>query len=265
MHCRMPLIAGLCVAIACVVLVDAQEGELNWAAGADGAVPDGAIQAGQGADGRSMHICRGAFGGGTQLGRIADGMIGCSIAYRGREVTLKSYEVLIHPARRVAIDRAQPSIMREHAAVDTSRLPRTPYMPTAVPPAPADSSTRRGFDDSGKPYVDVRLPDGTIKRTQDNGVTLIKPDGTTEFIPNKVIRMNAPPPTPPSLPSDPAQGRVWVDRHNADLLDLISRLVQRDDAEMQKFTNGERQAVGDDLFKQIGYRTTIAEFLATQR
>src|SRR5207249_763354 len=149
---------------------------------------------------------------------------GCSVAYRGREVLLKSYEVLAHPPRRVAIDSGQLAAMRNRAAVDATRLPRTPSLPPAVPPTPPDSSTTRGFDDRGQPYVDVRLPDGTIKRTGQGGVTLIKPDGTTQFIPNSVARMNAPTPTPPSLPSDPAQGRAWVERHNDSLLDLISNL-----------------------------------------
>jgi Protein of unknown function (DUF3421) len=262
------LMTAVCVAIVCLVAyIDGQEGDLSWAPGADGAIPVGAIQSGSESDGSVVYVCRGALGGGTQVGKIASGLGGCMVAYRGRELMLKSYEVLAHPARRVPVERverADSPMMRNRAAIEAARI-KPLYSPPVVPPTPPDSSTKRGFDDQGRPYVDVRLPDGTIKRTQDAGVTLIKPDGSTEFIPNKSVRMNAPAPTPPSLPDDPAQGRAWVERHNAALLDLIRDLVARDDSEMQKFASGEQQAVGDDLFKQIGYRTTIAEFLATQR
>lgn len=135
---------------------------------------------------------------------------------------------------------------------------------TTVPDA-AGAPAKRGFDDAGEPYVDEPLPDGSIKRTQQNGVTIIASDGTKKFIPKSVIRSNVQPATPPALPSDPAQGRVWLERHNDDLLDLIRGLVRYDEAEMNKFQAGERKAAGDDLFEQISYRTRIADFLAADR
>ena len=135
---------------------------------------------------------------------------------------------------------------------------------TKVPDA-AGAPAKRGFDDAGEPYVDEPLPDGSIKRTQQNGVTIIARDGTKKFIPKGFIRSNAQPATPPALPSDPAQGRVWLERHNEDLLELIRGLVRYDEAEMNKFQAGERKRAGDDLFKQISYRTEIADFLAVNR
>jgi hypothetical protein len=142
---------------------------------------------------------------------------------------------------------------------------RIPDAPATPAPAAAGTPAKRGFDDAGQPYVDEPLPDGSVKRTQPNGVTIIAPDGTKRFIPKSVIRMNAQPPTPPSLPSDPTQGRAWLERHNDDLLDLIRGLVRYDEAEMSKFQTGERKVATDDLFKQILYRTEIAEFLALNR
>jgi hypothetical protein len=135
---------------------------------------------------------------------------------------------------------------------------------TRVPDA-TGTSAKRGFDDAGQPYIDEPLPDGSIKRTQQNGVTIIARDGTKRFIPYSVIRSNVQPATPPALPSDPAQGRVWLERHNEDLLGLIRGLVRYDETEMNKFQAGERKAAGDDLFEQISYRTRIADFLAANR
>lgn len=73
---------------------------------------------------------------------------------------------------------------------------------------------------------------------------------------------NAPTPTPPDLPDDPALGRAWVSFHDEQLLDLISLLVHGDQSEMQRFKTAENAAVGSDLFGQVEYRTRVLEFLA---
>jgi hypothetical protein len=161
---------------------------------------------------------------------------------------------------------ATPSI-RDRAVISggVTAGTRVPDVPGTQVPDAAGTSAKRGFDEAGQPYVDEPLPDGSIKRTQPNGVTIIARDGTKKFIPKSVIRMNAQPPTPPSLPSDPAQGRAWLERHNEDLLNLIRGLVRYDETEMSKFQAGERKAAADDLFKQISYRTEIADFLALNR
>ncbi len=140
----------------------------------------------------------------------------------------------------------------------------TPAAPPAIP-EPREG-TSRGFDDRGEPYVDERLPDGTIQRTQRRGKTWFTRDGKEiKFIRNPVIQMGAPPHTPPLLPADPAHGRAWVEQHNTALFNLIRTLVRGDEGEMAKFREGERGMAGDDLFKQIVYRTGIAEFLVTAR
>lgn len=249
------------------VLLHAQEGGLQWVAAASGAVPVGAVAYGRNADGGAQYVCRASLDGGLHIGRIAAGLSGCSIGYRRREMVLPSYEVLARSPRIVAV-RPELTAVRNRGAIDVVfpahiQPPRTP---ASIPPTPPDSSVKRGFDDNGRPYVEVRLPDGTIKRTDQNGgVTLVTPDGTSQYIPPSVARANAPAPTPPALPSDPRQGRVWVERHNDDLLELIRNLVRRDETEMKKFSDGEQQAAPDDLFKQIAYRTKIADFLAMDR
>lgn len=200
------------------------------------------------------------------LGEVGPGATGCSVGYRGRAISVASYEVLVRPAPQGAVGKKpRPPILAGAAETKVAGPIQLFTPPAAVPPTPPDSSMKRGFDDKGQPYVEVRLPDGTVKRTQEAGVTLFKPDGTSQFIPRMVVRSNAQPPTPPVLPNDPREGRAWVERHDEALFDLIGSLVGGDAAEMKKFTDAERQAVGDDLFQQIVYRTNIAGFLVASR
>src|SRR5437867_4010313 len=72
----------------------------TWLEAAGGALPAGAIAYGREADGREQFACRGAYGGGTHLGKITAGFSGCNIGYGGREVTLPNYEVLAQPRVR---------------------------------------------------------------------------------------------------------------------------------------------------------------------
>jgi hypothetical protein len=258
----------------------ARQADVQWIAGSGGSLPPTAAPYGREANGQPQFVCRGQVAGAMELGRISSGMSGCSIGFERRELVLATYEVMARPAPPVAavatVTPLSPS-MAEHvklahaatarAAIEEGRmqLPQPPKLPAAIPPTPADSSSRRGFDEHGQPYIEVTLPDGTIKRTQRNGVTLITPDGASQFIPNQYAYANAQPPTPPALPDDPSQGMLWVSRHNDALFYLISDLVQHDENEMKKFSDGEREAAGDDAFAQIVYRTTIADFLATSR
>jgi hypothetical protein len=134
---------------------------------------------------------------------------------------------------------------------------------TPPPPRPeSGSASKRGFDEQGNPYIEDVLPDGSRRRQQDNGVTVIRPDGTSQFFPNTVIRANVQPPTPPELPQDPARGLNWVNYHNQQLLDLISLLVNGDAAQMDQFHRGENKTAGSDPFQQIKYRMHTLEVLA---
>jgi len=133
----------------------------------------------------------------------------------------------------------------------------------APPPRPqSGSASKRGFDEMGDPYIEDLLPDGSRRREQANGVTVIKPDGTSEFFPYLSKRSNVQPPTPPELPQDPARGLNWVNDHNKQLLDLISRLVNNDAAQLDQFHRAEDQSAGSDPFKQIRYRMRVLDFLA---
>jgi hypothetical protein len=232
---------------------------------------------GQDASGTQEFACRAAVVRGTHLGRIAAGMTGCSIAFGGREVIMPTYEVLASAASAQAPAAASGGQLGARAGVIAGRagqmaqVGRIGVAEPQIPQRPPDTaavpdSIRRGFDANGDPYYEVTLVDGSIRRTLSSGtVVIIKPDGTQQRYPPQVIRSQAIAPDPPQLPSDPARGRAWMDRHNSDLLLMIRKLVKNDEAEMQKFSAAEAKAVGTDLFKQIVYRTTVADFLAGAR
>jgi hypothetical protein len=134
----------------------------------------------------------------------------------------------------------------------------------AQPAAPSTPEAERGFDANGEPYVITRFPDGTIERRTPHGGTRTKPDGTQEEIPG-VAYAHAPVGTPPELPADPKQGRLWMEMHSMELLSMIRALVKDSESEMQKFDERERKVKYSDLYDQIVYRTEVATFLAKGR
>src|SRR6185369_5928680 len=149
------------------------------------------------------------------------------------------------------------------AGIDRVQVPtavvRPPAIGTAPPRPESGSASKRGFDDQGNPYIEDVLPDGSRRREQRNGVTVIKPDGTSQFIPYSFTRANAPAPTPPQLPSS---DMGWVNYHNQQLLNLITTIVKGDTAQIDLFHQGENRSVGSDPFKQIGYRMQVLNDLA---
>lgn len=146
--------------------------------------------------------------------------------------------------------------------ISVLRPDRVPPPGLSQPPPRSGSPVRRGFDENGEPYIEETLSDGSVRREQQNGVTIIAPDGTKRFFPAMTARSHAQPPIPPELPSDPTRGRAWVTLHNDQLLGLIRALVNNDDAQMQTFSSKESQFAGPDLFKQVEYRTRVLQFLA---
>lgn len=233
--------------------------EPQWIGASGGGIPSGAVAYGHEADGREQFACRGAQGGGIHLGKITQGFSGCNIGYGGREITLADYEVLVLPqrARRIAARSRMSSTVSESPLLE-ARAVQAAEVPSIAP------RSGRGFDDDGQPYVEETMPDGSIKRTTQSGVTITKPDGTSKFYRLQRMTINAPAATPPELPAN-SQGRLWIEEHNGQLLVMIRELVKNDAAQMKKFTDAERQATSDDVFAQIANRTRIATFLAQSR
>ena len=169
------------------------------------------------------------------------------------------------PSARGAASLAGAQLGRGRSPAEIRDVPLTVRPPVGqpAPERPASSSaTTRGFDSNGNPYIEDPLPDGSRRREQSNGVTVIHPDGSSQFYPRMVVEENAQPPSPPELPEDPAKGWNWVNNHNAQLLLLITLLVHNDASELALFHQRENQTVGSDSFKQIRYRMDVLSVLA---
>jgi hypothetical protein len=153
--------------------------------------------------------------------------------------------------------------VRVGAAVATPQV-QPPRLPGPPPPRPQSGSpSTRGFDENGAPYIEDVMPDGSRRRQMAGGVAIIKPDGSVQgFYPNMFTAANAPRPTPPELPTDPARGLNWVNYHNEQLLSLISILVGGDTTQMDQFHQAENKAAGSDPFQQIQYRMQVLDVLA---
>jgi hypothetical protein len=251
----------------CTIVNVSAQATVNWIRAMNGGIPPEASSQGRDEDGRAQYVCRARYGKGLHIGKIASGFTGCNIGFGGREITVATYEVMSLSIRKLAAEASGSKFSSPAMLKAGSKL-----SPAIAPSAITGSSNtgvamtrQRGMDEEGQPYIEEQLPDGTIKRTKQNGVQVIKPDGTKQFTPFQSVRANVQPPTPPALPADRQLGRAWVEYHNANLLDVIRRLVYEDAAAMNRFSEKERQAVGNDLFKQIAYRTEIAEFLAQSR
>jgi hypothetical protein len=130
--------------------------------------------------------------------------------------------------------------VRLGATVATPQV-QPPRLPGPPPPRPQSGSpSTRGFDENGAPYIEDVMPDGSRRRQM----------------------ANAPRPTPPELPVDPARGLNWVNDHNERLLSLISILVNGDTAQMDQFHMAETKSAGADPFQQIQYRMQVLDVLA---
>lgn len=121
------------------------------------------------------------------------------------------------------------------------------------------SAAARGFDDQGRAYIEEVLPDGSRRRKQRSGVTVIGPNGSRQFYPAMVVHSHVQAPTPPRLPDS---DMAWINHHNEQLLELISLMVNNDAGQLALFHRGEDKQVGTDPFGQIGYRMEVLDDLA---
>lgn len=67
----------------------------SWQNGFGGSIPNGAVHAGNEANGEALYLCRANIKGGTHPGKIKLGFSGCNIPYGGKEMTIISYQVMV--------------------------------------------------------------------------------------------------------------------------------------------------------------------------
>jgi hypothetical protein len=67
---------------------------IKWVACENGAVPEDSVQGGHEADGTPLYVGRGEYENGVHIGKVAPHLGGLLIAYGGKEIKLKKYEVL---------------------------------------------------------------------------------------------------------------------------------------------------------------------------
>ena len=102
--------------------------------------------------------------------------------------------------------------------------------------------------------VEIRYPDGTIKRLSKGGITIISPNGQTK----KYQFYQVQPDTPPSLPSD-AQTFTWLEAHNENLLVIIRSLVSNDQTAIDNYLQYE--GTSSNLYEKINKRTQTIDYL----
>ena len=71
------------------------EHRYGWIPAENGGIPGGAVPGG-GEHGHFLFICHAEFEGGVHPGKLASEFGGCNIPYGGKEITVRSYGVLVH-------------------------------------------------------------------------------------------------------------------------------------------------------------------------
>ena len=122
---------------------------------------------------------------------------------------------------------------------------------TTSPPQSSGISQRSILPDG---TVEIRYPDGTIKRLSTGGITIISPNGQTK----KYYYYQVQPDTPPSLPSD-AQTFTWLEAHNENLLVIIRSLVSNDQTAIDNYLQYE--GTSSNLYEKINKRTQTIDYL----
>jgi hypothetical protein len=125
-----------------------------------------------------------------------------------------------------------------------------------IAPAPS-GKIERTFAEDGS--VEIRYPDGTIKRIYDGGFTVVNPDGSTMTASYLQVQVD----TPPSLPSD-GQILAWLEWSNDSLLDFIRTLVSNDETAVNHYLQREEDNT-NTLYDKMRLRTrVVSQLLAPQ-
>jgi hypothetical protein len=102
--------------------------------------------------------------------------------------------------------------------------------------------------------VELRWPDGTIRKLFGGGETVTRPDGSS----STMLYQNAQPPTPPTAPPDPAHAS-WLAAANERLLDIMRSLVGNDEPSIQNYL--AREGADRTVYERIEARTEAVGWL----
>lgn len=117
-----------------------------------------------------------------------------------------------------------------------------------VGPAPS-GTIERTFTEDGS--VEIRYPDGTVKRIYDGGFTIVRSDGTTMT----ALYSHVQPDTPPPLPSDD-RILAWLEWSNDSLLDFIRMLVENDQTAVGYYLKREQEKA-KTVYDKMRMRTSV--------
>jgi hypothetical protein len=112
------------------------------------------------------------------------------------------------------------------------------------------------------PFVEEKFADGVVVYRFSGGSAVAPPNVAPYYCAYMVARMEVPKALPPAIPSDDSQQAKWARYHNAQLQDVIGRLVHYDDATLQKIEQAALAATNGDLFKTTDFLTGVADFYA---
>ncbi len=158
-----------------------------------------------------------------------------------------------YPLKLRRLDITLPVLSHERPKVHGS----SPSSTTATAPQISSSQggkVQRSISDNGT--VEIRYPDGTIRRVYSCGSSITRPDGT--FIPApKCLQVQ--PTTPPFLPADNSIIE-WLDRQADRLLLMIKMLLDFDQASIDNFLNKEGNFTMN-IYEKINLRSSYIDRL----
>jgi hypothetical protein len=147
----------------------------------------------------------------------------------------------------------RPAELRPRPAL--REMPRAVLAPAPLEQASSPESgavERRILADGA---VELRYPDGTIRKLFGGGITTTRPDGTQ----STMLFQHAQPPTPPTAPPDPVHAS-WLEAKNEGLLDIMRELVDNDEQSIQNYLERE----GDrTVYERIDARTEAIDWLVS--
>ncbi len=150
------------------------------------------------------------------------------------------------PVLRLAQLRPRPALQR-------APQPQQPETAPAQPDAGEPGAVSRTILPDGS--VELRYPDGTIRKLFAGGQTITRPDGTS----STMLYQNAQPPTPPTAPPDASHAN-WLDAEDQRLLDIMRTLVGNDEPSIQNYLERE----GDlSVYQRIEARTEAVGWLVS--